>query len=1060
MGKIFSSATDITEILKSKLSAINDVNKFIVDGKLDQAVLKNLQNNLTELEKVFKNLHSAAAKFQQIKLPNAVASKIFSFSLKAFLENISLITTGVNNIVISKNVTTNIKNLNTILESLRAATTNLVLIGKDSIKLIALKKPIIKAIEAIQDICKMLQNDFAIVNASGIKVINETIAGLGQTIKSFTVVGFLVPAAIIGLYLVKLFLGIFFKAFNIILLKDVFISIKTIKKISFSITLLCGAITLMALAGVIAIIAWKEILVTIAFIGLVITAFSLFALLLPLIQIAIRTPKLIAQTMLLLSTVIILWALTGQLIIEEWLNITKVMGFMLLAIGLFAILSLAMRLIKEGTNSIVKITISMLLLSFMVILWALTGGLVLENWANVLIMVAFVGVAIGLFMLLSFGTKFIKKGATGVILLSIAFALISAVALLMIYTGQQIEAKWPQLLIISAFVAAAIAIFVGLSFLLLPIGLGAVALGVMGAALLLFSLSVWALTAIAAKWNESYTDIIKTITWNIGCTIAKLGLLAIHIGLGAVALGIMGAALLIFAIPIAIFKNIASKWTDTYTETISNLIFGLGKQLSKLGLLAIPIGLGAAALVVMSAALIPFGISIMIIIKSLEKLLELNIDKTNAKDVLKTPIEIMYSTMKYASKIKLTDVLSGSFKIRALSSTAEGLSNIADTIQKYAELKVPDKFDKNGKPIGFHKMTPGEFELAAINIRKIITFLLETLSDEKTVSILENMSRRAVKNIGLILQNTAGVTNLIDAIEKAVKIDEKDIEKSIANIGSIIQQYIIKLQTLFIGTGEIIKEKGFFGDTYTFKINAAPIIDVKQIEDIVDSLEKVNKSIEPLKVLMEAIENIATPEETNVQKIGTALNAYVGAIVGNEKHKGLPIDITFNKKISNLSSLITQTERLAKIDTNKIQKNTETFSKFIDKANTINSNKIKSVRDMFEQMASFSKSIHGDFDKLADILSEKLVDVLDKLRGAIEESPNGNSTILQKNDNITQKNNKNENNNSLSTNQLNEKTSEKTDKNKNIKDILDSLEEITMVLKGVRENTENINSNY
>ena len=998
MGKIFSAATDITEILKSKLSAINDVNKFIVDGKLDQAVLKNLQNNLTEIEKVFKNLQSAAAKFQQIKLPNAVASKIFSFSLKAFLENISLITTGVNNIAISKNVTTNIKNLNTTLESLQSATTNLVLIGKDSIKLIALKKPIIKAIEAIQDICKILQNDFAIVNASGIKVINEAIAGLGQTIKTFTVVGFLVPAAIIGLYLVKLFLGIFFKAFNITLLKDVFISIKTIKKISFSITLLCGAITLMALAGVIAIIAWKEILVTIAFIGLVIIAFSLFALLLPLIQIAIRTPKLIAQTMLLLSTVIILWALTGQLIIEEWLTITNVMGFMLLVIGLFAILSLAMRLIKEGTNSIVKITISMLLLSFMVMLWALTGGLVLENWANVLIMTAFVGVAIGLFMLLSFGTSFIKKGATGVILLSIAFALISAVALLMIYTGQQIEAKWPQLLIISAFVAAAIAIFVGLSFLLLPIGLGAAALGV------------------------------------------------------------MGAALLIFAIPIAIFKNIASKWTDTYTETISNLIFGLGKQLSKLGLLAIPIGLGAAALGIMSAALIPFGISIMIIIKSLEKLLELNIDKTNAKDVLKTPIEIMYSTMKYASKIKLTDVLSGSFKIRALSSTAEGLSNIADTIQKYAELKVPDKFDKNGKPIGFHKMTPGEFELAAINIRKIITFLLETLSDEKTVSILENMSRRAVKNIGLILQNTAGVTNLIDAIEKAVKIDEKDIEKSIANIGSIIQQYIIKLQTLFIGTGEIIKEKGFFGDTYTFKINAAPIIDVKQIEDIVDSLEKVNKSIEPLKVLMEAIENIATPEETNVQKIGTALNAYVGAIVGNEKHKGLPIDITFNKKISNLSSLITQTERLAKIDTNKIQKNTETFSKFIDKANTIDSNKIKSVRDMFEQMASFSKSIHGDFDKLADILSEKLVDVLDKLRGAIEESPNGNFAILQKNDNITQKNNKNENNNSLSTNQLNEKTSEKTDKN--IKDILDSLEEITMVLKGVRENTENINSNY
>ena len=38
---------------------------------------------------------------------------------------------------------------------------------------------------------------------------------------------------------------------------------------------------------------------------------------------------------------------------------------------------------------------------------------------------------------------------------------------------------------------------------------------------------------------------------------------------------------------------------------------------------------------------------------------------------------------------------------------------------------------------------------------------------------------------------------------------------------------------------------------------------------------------------------------------------------------------------------------------------------------------------MFEKMAKFSESIKGDFNALADVLSDKLVDVLNKLHTAI-----------------------------------------------------------------------------
>ena len=64
----------------------------------------------------------------------------------------------------------------------------------------------------------------------------------------------------------------------------------------------------------------------------------------------------------------------------------------------------------------------------------------------------------------------------------------------------------------------------------------------------------------------------------------------------------------------------------------------------------------------------------------------------------------------------------------------------------------------------------------------------------------------------------------------------------------------------------------------------------------------------------------------------------------------------------------------------------DNISKFIDKANSIDTNKIKSTTDMFTQMAKLSESIKGNFDSLADALNDNLMEVLEELRDILKET--------------------------------------------------------------------------
>lgn len=152
------------------------------------------------------------------------------------------------------------------------------------------------------------------------------------------------------------------------------------------------------------------------------------------------------------------------------------------------------------------------------------------------------------------------------------------------------------------------------------------------------------------------------------------------------------------------------------------------------------------------------------------------------------------------------------------------------------------------------------------------------------------------------------------------------------------------------------------------------------------------------------------------------------------------------------------------IDTTNVDnvgKMLDNYVKFVDKVNTVDVNKLETSTNMFKQMAKFSKSIKGDFDKLADSLSEKLLPVLTELKEVMTSVPeelkigfqNTSASIAATNapatkENITAQVNRENSNLTASevdkivTNRMNEKA--KSDANS----VASKLDELIGLLKG------------
>ena len=617
----------------------------------------------------------------------------------------------------------------------------------------------------------------------------------------------------------------------------------------------------------------------------------------------------------------------------------------------------------EGLNNmkelIVKLSLSVLLFTSSVLLIALTGQFITENWKQIAITGLFITLVLGIAILIGLASKIIDDGVKNMLILSGAVAIISLTAVLLVFIGQYIETNWSSILQVIAMVGALVVMMIFLGVMSKFIQKGNTAVIVLSLSLVLITAAVMLMT-VAAKMLD-YAAMIQMV--------AVIGILAACV--------------------------------------------------AGVGLAAIPIAIGAGVLVLMSVSMIITSVALFLFLGVVEQVKKMNLSADEkSKQTVAAPIELFKAVIEKVNEIKLITLAKATAKMISLMIIAASLGKMADVIQKVSSMTIPYEFDKEGKPTAYRRMTEDDFTSASKNIATILTTILTAIGSEDMTKILDNLKSKSLDNITKVMESTSGVESLINAIEKAATFDEKTITDGALRIKQVITAYVGVLSDLFVGQGEwTTKSVSFLGRAINlpyYQVISEALIKTEDLNKSISGMKKLNNSIEKMIPLLDNMQTIVD--------------------------KGSSID----GGIENIKKIVDVQEYFSKIDETKLNKSTNNFIRFVDKANTVDTKKIKTVTEMFEKMAKFSESIKGDFNALADVLSDKLVDILKKLHGTLEDINKTGTTPV-----TTQQ-----------TQQVVPVQQEKQKQQKidpeALKNIEDILTEMSSILKDVRENTENI----
>ena len=1092
------SSTNIAEILEAQIEAIKKINEVIIKGKVDQAMLKNVIDTVKPISETIKALNIITKEMGALKIGGPIATLKFKFAVRSLADNIQYISFKLGNIWVDPKAAKSIFVLKTIVKGLADMTADMRTIAAAGPAILLIKPIISKIITMMIQLSIKLNTIGAIgvAGSVGAAIMGQMLGIMAKGLLVFVLatLGGLVPlAAIVSLLALKAFVSIFLKLFGPTTQIKIMIADVTIASMAKTILVLSMTVLLWALMGQLITESWKEIFITIGFVMLAILVFTFLGEMIAIIKVGQVSIKQISSTLLMLSLTVLLWALMGDLVLEEWKSILVTMTFVLLAIGLFTLLGVAMKAIDGGNKSIMKMSMTLMMLSLTVLLWALMGELVFEEWQYILLVGIFVAGAIGLMLLLGKAGKSIESGGKQVLLLAIALGILSLDVFLMAEAGKVLLDNWLAITMVGVFIAILIGICVALTSAAAFIGPGVAILKGIAVALLIVSATFLVFALAMKMFNEETVSNMKNLFLALVEVMTLMGLASVFVVLGSAALLVLGAALLVFS-PAMLIYALALKSFQTIKVTKEEVtlpilaakwvVDAINDEFGIKGV--IEIGLAIAKVMM----LLPVVTAIGAIASVVQQIASLNIPTEFDKDgkatafQKMTPEDFVEASKNIARMVStlllgLTEYKSEEFGGKTVAEAIEDLSikaiakmailfdvigkisNLVTLVQMMAQMNVPTAWDKDGKPTAFRALTAEERKAAIANTVALMTDVLSAISSPELAESLAQMKGRAVENLATVMESMSGVKNLIDAIKSGSELDDETIAQGIGSIHTAITAYVKVLNDLFVGESQFVWKKGWLNIPYpSIEIIKEPEVNEKNLKEAKKGLESIIESINSTTPIIDNLKTLSdNAQKCNPTIIADVMKNYIGALYGDENGKGgIKVGGNVPKQNGQLSFIISQQERLSKINTGVLQKNTDNFIRFIDKANSVDVEKIKSIRDMFEQISEFSKSVRGDFDKLADVLSEKLVVILEKLHGTLEGMTTGEIGETGKEYGTNNTNAIEEKRTPAETDKA--KDDKQKQQEKNIKDIKDALEEITSVLRGVRENTENFSSRY
>lgn len=723
------------------LNIVYEIIDKVQNSDITQEAITQTSEKIKPIQEVIENFSKILGVLGSFNVLNIVGIMIYQKALDPSFEVINGILTKVNEMKVTEEMAEKLTPLKNIVDSISSIVTALVKTAMLSMVLVVMQIPLKLAIGVIADINTLITEKFAEAKdlenaAKNLGVIGNALAELAKGLLLFvtlTMFGVVPLFAIVSLLAVKLFLNVFFRLFDKDSFKQIDMSNEAIKQVTITLFMLSGLVLMWALTGILILEAWPQILTTVLFVVVAIGVFVLLGRLSKYIEEGNKSLLWVTTTLIILSLTVLLWALTGELILERWDSILVTIGFVLLAIGTFILLGWLSKFIKKGSETLLVTALVLVILSLTVLLWAETGQTIMDSWVQILVVTSFVLLAIGVMWILGKSVSTTMKGAITILLLSAALIVLGLTVLLYTYVGDLLLKNMLEVLMVTVFIG----IMIGLCYLLsmaagvIIAGVGVLAL--LGVALLLFSVSL-VVFVVGLKLLD-WDDIAKAgvILLAIGLSMAAIGIVAPLVILGAAAMLVFSAAILVFSIGLITFAIALKLLDEDDIELAGGIIWSLGKAVMKIGAVFPLIILGSAALTILSAGLLLFTVPLLTFISALAQIRKINV---TVKDIA-TPINLMRGFAKTINKtFKGRDMLTiglATVKIRSLLPISTAISRIALTMQQIASLSIPSEFDADGKPKAFVKMETKDFVNAATNASTIVRILANTFGDKDLV---------------------------------------------------------------------------------------------------------------------------------------------------------------------------------------------------------------------------------------------------------------------------------------------------------------------------------------
>ena len=212
---------------------------------------------------------------------------------------------------------------------------------------------------------------------------------------------------------------------------------------------------------------------------------------------------------------------------------------------------------------------------------------------------------------------------------------------------------------------------------------------------------------------------------------------------------------------------------------------------------------------------------------------------------------------------------------------------------------------------------------------------------------------------------TTGITNIFTCITTVEKELSKMLNPQNAEEQAMLNNANEKLkqeQQSWKQKRKVAKQQ----KKYLSKVDAV----IGEIGNIVESINSVKEFKVDTNEITTGVANIFTCIETIITK----LNAGSSTELSNKGERLL-------ESYSNIiQSLVMDNDSLSGTET-VLNKNIE----FLDKIDKVDEKKLKSAANIFESLSKFSNSIKGDFNELADALTEKIAPLLEEMNTTLEK---------------------------------------------------------------------------